>query len=82
MKTRFTVVALAGAAAIMAGGCAEVPFPDMTNGQGEMAGEVTPTSVILPSRLTVGRELVEGDRWNGGCGAIRDRHDTGVRGVL
>ncbi len=31
------------------------------NGQGEMAGEVTATSVILQSRLTRGTEPVEGD---------------------
>ena len=42
-------------------GCAEFRFPDITNGQGEMAGEVTMTSVVLQSRLTVGSELVEGD---------------------
>ena len=57
MKTTFTGVALAGAVAIMAGGCADVAFPDITNGQGEIAGEVTTTSVILQSRLTVGSEL-------------------------
>ena len=61
MKTTFTGVALAGAVAIMAGGCADVAFPDITNGQGEIAGEVTTTSVILQSRLTVGSELVEAD---------------------
>ncbi len=31
------------------------------NGQGEMAGEVTRSSVILQSRLTQGSQLVEGD---------------------
>ena len=34
---------------------------DVHNGQGEMAGEVTETSVILQSRLTQGRALVDGD---------------------
>jgi alkaline phosphatase/alkaline phosphatase D len=33
----------------------------LTNGQGEMAGEVTTSSVILQSRLTSGRQLVNGD---------------------
>ncbi len=61
MKTTRAIMALLGAFVVMAGGCAEVPFPDITNGQGEMAGEVTTTSVILQSRLTVGSELVEGD---------------------
>ena len=61
MKTTWTIMPLLGAFVVVAGGCAEVPFPDMTNGQGEMSGEVTTTSVILQSRLTVGSELVEGD---------------------
>ena len=61
MKTTRTIVPLLGAFVVVAGGCAEVPFPEMTNGQGEMAGEVTTTSVVLQSRLTVGSELVEGD---------------------
>ncbi len=60
-KTTWTMVALLGSLAIVATGCAEVVFPDITNGQGEIAGEVTTTSVILQSRLTVGSELVEGD---------------------
>jgi alkaline phosphatase/alkaline phosphatase D len=54
-------MALPGTLIVVASGCAEVAFPEMTNGQGEIAGEVTTTSVILQSRLTVGRELVEGD---------------------
>lgn len=33
----------------------------LSHGQGEMAGEVTETSVILQSRLTLGDRLVEGD---------------------
>ena len=61
MKTTRTIMPLLGAFVVMAGGCAEVPFPDITNGQGEMAGEVTTTSVILQSRLTVGGGLIEGD---------------------
>ncbi len=61
MKTSPTRLALLGSFVVVAAGCREVPFPDMTNGQGEIAGEVTMTSVILHSRLTVGSELVEGD---------------------
>ncbi len=61
MNTSWTIAALLGAFAIVAAGCTEVPFPEITNGQGEIAGEVTTSSVILQSRLTVGRELVEGD---------------------
>ena len=38
-----------------------VSAADIHNGQGEMAGEVTATSVILQSRLTRGAALVEGD---------------------
>ena len=60
-KTTWTMVTLLGSLAIVATGCAEAVFPDITNGQGEIAGEVTTTSVILQSRLTVGSELVEGD---------------------
>ena len=61
VRTTWTIVPLLGAFAVVAGGCAEVAFPDITNGQGEIAGEVTMTSVILQSRLTVGSELVGGD---------------------
>ncbi len=64
MKTTRTKVALLASFAVVAAGCAEVAevaFPDITNGQGEIAGEVTMTSVVLHSRLTVGSELVEGD---------------------
>ena len=61
MKTTCTKVALVGSLAVVAAGCAEVAFPDITNGQGEIAGEVTMTSVVLQSRLTVGSELVDGD---------------------
>jgi len=35
--------------------------PSLNLGQGEMAGRVTETSVILQSRLTKGTELIEGD---------------------
>ena len=46
---------------VLAGGCAqEVEFP-ITNGQGEIAGEVTTNSVILQSRLTRTRGWVDGD---------------------
>ena len=61
MKTAHARMALLGAFAIVVAGCTEVEFPDMTNGQGEIAGEVTMTSVVLHSRLTVGNELVAGD---------------------
>ena len=60
-KTTWTMVTLLGSLVIVAAGCAEVSFPEITNGQGEIAGEVTMTSVILQSRLTAGSELVEGD---------------------
>ena len=42
-------------------GCAEVEPVTITNGQGEIAGEVTTGSVILQSRLTTGSTLVDGD---------------------
>ena len=47
-------------------GLAGEPVPDaqpltITNGMGEMAGEVTADSVILQSRLTTGAGVVEGD---------------------
>jgi alkaline phosphatase/alkaline phosphatase D len=61
MKITWTAVALVGTIAVVAGGCADGAFSDITNGQGEMVGEVTTTSVILQSRLTVGSELVGGD---------------------
>ena len=61
MKTIRTRMALLTSVVVVVAGCAEAPFPDMTNGQGEMAGEATMTSVVLQSRLTVGNELVEGD---------------------
>ncbi|MCB1062185.1 MAG: alkaline phosphatase D family protein [Verrucomicrobiae bacterium] len=34
---------------------------ELTNGQGEMAGEATATSVILQSRLTDGDKMIDGD---------------------
>jgi len=43
------------------GACAREELIRITNGQGEIAGEVTTSSVILQSRLTVGRELIDGD---------------------
>ena len=61
MKAHWTIVTLLGTLPVLTGGCADVGLPDITNGQGEIAGEVTTTSVILQSRLTVGSELVEGD---------------------
>ena len=61
MKTIPTRIAHLGLFGAVVAGCAERPFPVMTNGQGEMAGEVTMTTVVLQSRLTVGNELVDGD---------------------
>ncbi len=46
------------------GGCSREPQSEpihMTNGQGEIAGEVTADSVILHSRLTTEAVMVEGD---------------------
>ena len=54
------IVALASTA-ILAGACAREESTPITNGQGEIAGEVTTESVILQSRLTIGDELVDGD---------------------
>ena len=56
-------------AAVVAAGCnsngapASPPAANIAvvNGQGEMAGEVTTDSVILQSRLTATRQLVDGD---------------------
>ncbi|MCZ6890551.1 MAG: PhoD-like phosphatase N-terminal domain-containing protein, partial [Gammaproteobacteria bacterium] len=42
-------------------GCAPDQVEPITNGQGEIAGEVTADSVILHSRLTTGAIIVEGD---------------------
>jgi alkaline phosphatase/alkaline phosphatase D len=53
----FTVAALLAA-------CAAEPAPEpitITNGQGEIAGEVTADSVILQSRLTTEAVIVDGD---------------------
>ncbi len=47
--------------AILAGACAREESNPITNGQGEIAGEVTTESVILQSRLTMGDALVDGD---------------------
>jgi hypothetical protein len=60
-QSQFANHLLTGALALVVGGCADGAFPDITNGQGEMAGEVTTTSVILQSRLTTGNVLTEGD---------------------
>ncbi len=49
------------AAAVLPLACAQPEPILMTNGQGEMAGEVTSDSVILQSRLTTGNALVDGD---------------------
>jgi alkaline phosphatase D len=57
---RWIVVALASMA-VLAGACARGELIRITNGQGEIAGEVTTSSVILQSRLTNGRELIDGD---------------------
>ena len=62
MKTKLTKATVLASVAVIAAACSEVEFPDnITNGQGEIAGEATMTSVVLQSRLTVGTELVEGD---------------------
>ena len=73
-KTNWTIVPLLGVLAAVAAGCAEVGSSEITNGQGEIAGEVTTTSVILQSRLTIGTELVEGD---GACCCIRLKRSRG-----
>ena len=61
MKTTLTKAALLASVAVVAAACSEVEFPNIMNGQGEIAGEATMTSVVLQSRLTVGNVLVEGD---------------------
>lgn len=53
---RLTLIALCGAGLLPGDAGA-----GLTNGQGEMAGEVTADSVILQSRLTDGSRLVDGD---------------------
>ena len=54
--------ALAVGLGLLAGCGAPAPDPiTITNGQGEMAGEVTADSVILQSRLTTLDGLVDGD---------------------
>ena len=60
------IIATVLAAFVLAWGCgpAEGPPPvelDLVNGQGEIAGEVTATSVILQSRLTAGGGFVDDD---------------------
>jgi alkaline phosphatase/alkaline phosphatase D len=49
-----TLLCLASISTALAG-------PAVEHGQGEMAGEVTASSVILQSRLTAGSQLVDGD---------------------
>jgi len=49
-----TLLCLASISCALAG-------PPVEHGQGEMAGEVTASSVILQSRLTAGSQLVDGD---------------------
>lgn len=52
----------AGMAVVCLPGCVPWPMQDTVHhAQGEMAGEVTDTSVILQSRLTAAVELVDGD---------------------
>ena len=62
MKQAAGAVALT--VALLAGGCAQEAPPveiTITNGQGEIAGEVTADSVILQSRLTTRDGWVDGD---------------------
>lgn len=61
MNTRLLILALLTS---ILTGCLTAPEPKsftMTNGQGEIAGEVTTNSVILHSRLTTVGGIVEGD---------------------
>ena len=55
---------LIAATALAVAACASAPEPVeilMTNGQGEIAGEVTDTSIILQTRLTAKSGWVDGD---------------------
>ena len=60
---RMTLCLLAG----LSLACSETPLPEpvdvgnLTNGMGEIAGEVTDRSVILQSRLTTTDGFVDGD---------------------
>ena len=58
MRSKLLGKAIAALLVLTAGA---VSAADIHNGQGEMAGEVTATSVILQSRLTRGAALVDGD---------------------
>ena len=63
MTRALTLVGVFVAVATLAH-CAELPAPveiTMTNGQGEIAGEVSDTSVIVQSRLTTKDGWVDGD---------------------
>ena len=52
---------LFGGVLILGGGCTQEVEFSVTNGQGEIAGEVTTNSVILQSRLTHDEGWVDGD---------------------
>ncbi len=54
-------IAALASMAFLAGACAREESTPITNGQGEIAGEVTTESVILQSRLTTGDTWVDGD---------------------
>jgi len=59
-KRTFCLIAAGG----LLFGCVTAPIPEpiiITNGQGEIAGEVTDDSVILQSRLTTEAVVVDGD---------------------
>ena len=61
MKTRTVQLIILST---LVAGCAAEPEPEpitITNGQGEIAGEVTADSVILHSRLTTEAVVVDGD---------------------
>ena len=75
MKMRALVLIVSGA---VLAGCAVEPEPEpitITNGQGEIAGEVTADSVILHSRLTTEAVIVDGDV-PGAAGMARFELDT------
>ena len=54
-------IAALASMAFLAGAWAREESTPITNGQGEIAGEVTTESVILQSRLTTGDTWVDGD---------------------
>jgi alkaline phosphatase/alkaline phosphatase D len=58
---RFPIALVLVAAAHVVVACGREEPTEITNGQGETAGEVTTNSVILQSRLTSGNERVDGD---------------------